>query len=144
MAKIDKRVQRINDVFNSSRTEKRVQWEYINQKGVDFANDNQLTDEERVALEEQGMPTFTINRILPVVEMLNFYATANKPRWQAVGVDGSDTDVAAVFSDMADYIWDLSDGSSLYANCVNDAVTKGVGYMPVSYTHLTLPTKRIV
>ena len=31
MAKTDKRVQRINDVFNSSRTEKRVQWEYINQ-----------------------------------------------------------------------------------------------------------------
>ena len=78
------------------------------------------------------MPTFTINRIIPIVEMLNFYVTANQPRWQAVGVDGSDTDVAAVFSDMADYIWDLSDGSSLYANCVNDAVTKGVGYLHVT------------
>jgi hypothetical protein len=64
--------------------------------------------------------------------MLNFYATANKPRWQAIGVDGSDIDVAAVFSDMADYVWDLSDGSSLYANCVNDAITKGVGYMQVA------------
>tara|TARA_E500000305_G_scaffold55010_1_gene43878 strand:+ start:6632 stop:8932 length:2301 start_codon:yes stop_codon:yes gene_type:complete len=130
--KMTKAVQRIHDMFNIANGENRSQWEYINQKGVDFANDNQLTDEERVALEEQGMPTFTINRILPVVEMLNFYATANKPRWQAVGVDGSDTDVAAVFSDMADYIWDLSDGSSLYANCVNDAVTKGVGYMHVT------------
>ncbi|QDP60876.1 MAG: putative portal protein [Prokaryotic dsDNA virus sp.] len=130
--KITKEVQRIHDLFEIANGENRAQWEYINQKGVDFANDNQLTDEERVTLEEQGMPTFTINRILPVVEMLNFYATANKPRWQAVGVDGSDTDVAAVFSDMADYIWDLSDGSSLYANCVNDSVTKGVGYMHVT------------
>ena len=130
--KVTKQVQRIHNMFEIANGENRAQWEYINQKGVDFANDNQLTDEERVLLEEQGMPTFTINRILPVVEMLNFYATANKPRWQAIGTDGSDTDIAAVFSDMADYIWDLSDGSSLYANCVNDSVTKGIGYLHVT------------
>jgi hypothetical protein len=133
MAKrVDKNAQRINNVFDEANSAERAQWEYINQKGVDFSNDNQLTDEERISLEEQGMPTFTINRILPVVEMLNFYATANKPRWQAIGVEGSDIDVAAIFSDMADYVWDLSDGSSLYANCVNDAITKGIGYMQVS------------
>ena len=62
-------------------------------------------------------------------EMLNFYATANKPRWQAIGAEGSDIDVASVFSDMADYIWDNSDGSTLYANAINDAITKGVGYL---------------
>jgi len=133
MAKrVDKNATRINDIFEIANSSERAQWEYVNQKGVDFANDNQLTDEERILLEEQGMPTFTINRILPVVEMLNFYATANKPRWQAIGVDGSDIDVAAMFSDMADYVWDLSDGSSLYANCVNDSITKGVGYMQVA------------
>ena len=133
MAKrIDKMAQKVQQVFELADCEQRAQWEYINQKGVDFANDNQITDEERVALEEQGMPTFTINRILPVVEMLNFYATANKPRWQAVGTEGSDIDVAAVFSDMADYIWDLSNGSSLYSNCAHDCITKSLGYMMVS------------
>ena len=132
MAKrIDKNAQRINNVFDEANSAERAQWEYVNQKGVDFSNDNQITDEERISLEEQGMPTFTINRILPVVEMLNFYATANKPRWQAIGVDGSDIDVAAIFSDMADYVWDLSDGSSLYANCVNDAITKSIGYLMI-------------
>ena len=128
----DKNAQRIHQMFDLANSASRTQWEYINQKGCDFSNDNQLTDEERMALEDQGMPTFTINRILPVVEMLNFYATANKPRWQAVGVEGSDIDVAAVFSDMADYVWDLSTGSSLYANCVNDSITKSLGYMIVT------------
>ena len=132
MAKIDKRVQRINDVFNASRTEKRVQWEYINQKGFDFANDNQLTESERIQLEEQGMPTFTINRIIPVVEMLNFYATAKTPRWQAVGADGSDSDAAAVFSDVADYIWYHSKGDTLLSNAVNDSITKSIGYLLVT------------
>ncbi len=78
------------------------------------------------------MPTFTINRILPVVEMLNFYATANNPRWQAIGVEGSDSDVAAVFSDLSDYIWNLSDGSALYSNAINDAICKSIGYILVT------------
>ena len=127
----DKKAERVQAIFDIANGESRTQWEYVNQKGFDFSNDNQLTESERIALEEQGMPTFTINRIMPVVEMLNFYATANKPRWQAIGTDGSDTDVAAVFSDMADYIWDLSDGSSLYANAINDSICKGVGYLQV-------------
>ena len=133
MAKrVDKKAQRIKKIFENVNGKNRTQWEYVNQKGFDFAHDNQLTEHERSILEEQGMPTFTINRIMPVVEMLNFYATANKPRWQAVGVDGSDTDTAAVFSDIADYIWDLSDGSTLYANAINDCITKSMGYLMVT------------
>ena len=129
--KMSKKAERIRKLFNSSNSATRAQWEYVNQKGFDFANDNQLTEEERLSLEEQGMPTFTINRIIPVVEMLNFYATANQPRWQAVATEGSDSDIAALFSDVADYIWYISDGSTLYANAINDAVTKGIGYLQV-------------
>ena len=103
----DKIAERIKEMYQYSKTDNRVQWEYINQKGYDFANDNQLSYDEKVALEEQGMPTFTINRIIPVVEMLNFYATANNPRWQAVGITGDDSDVASVYSDIADYILNL-------------------------------------
>jgi len=132
MAKTDKEAKRIRQLFQNVNGSTRTQWEYINQKGFDFANDNQLSENERIALEEQGMPTFTINRIMPVVEMLNFYATAKTPRWQAIAVTGDDTDVAAVYSDMADYVWNLSDGSTLFANCVNDAITKSIGYMMVT------------
>ena len=131
----DKKAERIRNIFNKANTASRIQWERINQKGFDFANDNQITEAERIALEEQGMPTFTINRITPVVEMLNFYATANNPRWQAVGAEGSDTDVAAVFSDMADYIWDGSNGVALYGNAINDAITKSMGYVLVTVDH---------
>mgnify|MGYP003650831233 CR=1 FL=1 len=128
----DKMAEKVARVYQYSKTDNRVQWEYINQKGCDFANDNQLSYDEKVALEEQGMPTFTINRIIPVVEMLNFYATAKSPRWQAVGTDGSDSDVASVFSDIADYIWNLSDGDTLLSNAINDAVTKSLGYLMVT------------
>ena len=128
----DKKAERVKQLFNKVNSNNRVQWEYVNQKGYDFSNDNQLTETERELLEQQGMPTFTINRITPVVEMLNFYATANTPRWQAVAADGSDTDVAALFSDMADYLWYNSDANTLYANAVNDSITKSIGYLQVA------------
>ena len=127
-----KKVDQIRELYNLSNNWTRSQWQYINQKGYEFAHDEQLSHEEKSALQNQGMPTFTINRILPVVEMLNFYATANSPRWQAIGVDGSDSDVAAVFSDLSDYIWNLSDGSALYSNAINDAITKSIGYVLVT------------
>ena len=129
---MDKKAQRIQKLFESAESASRSQWEYINQKGFDFANDNQLSEAERQTLQEQGMPDFTINRIIPVVEMLNFYATANQPRWQAVGAEGSDIDVAAVFSDIADYTWAESDGASIYANAINDAITRSIGYLLVT------------
>tara|TARA_Y100001938_G_scaffold144298_1_gene218622 strand:+ start:120 stop:2423 length:2304 start_codon:yes stop_codon:yes gene_type:complete len=126
------RADEVRQLFNLSNNWTRKQWEIINQKGYEFAHDEQMSQQEKDALEEQGMPTFTINRILPVVEMLNFYATANNPRWQAVGIEGSDTDLAAVMSDLSDYVWGNSEGATLYTNAVNDCVTKGIGYLLVS------------
>ena len=124
-----KRADQVRELYKLSNNWTRKQWEFINQKAYDFAHDEQLTQVEKDLLEDQGMPTFTINRILPVVEMLNFYATANNPRWQAIGIEGSDSDVASVFGNLADYIWQLSDGSTLYSNAINDAICKSVGYM---------------
>ena len=127
-----KKADQIRELYNLSNNWTRQQWQFVNQKGYEFAHDEQLSSGEKKSLEDQGMPTFTINRILPVVDMINFYATANNPSWQAVGVEGSDSDVAAVFSDLADYIWSLSDGSTLYANAINDSICKGLGYLLVN------------
>ena len=97
-----KKSDEIRQLYHLANSWTRKQWERVNQKGYEFAHDEQLSDVEKESLEEQGMPTFTINRILPVVEMLNFYATAKNPRWQAIGSEGSDTDVASVISDLTD------------------------------------------
>ena len=130
--KTDKTANRVKSLYDSLNNSFREKWESTNQQGYDFYLDNQLSATEKEALEETGMPTFTINRVIPVVEMLNYYATASDPRWQAVGVEGSDSGIAAVFSDIADYIWSNSDGQSLYSNVINDAITKSVGYLLVT------------
>ena len=126
------KADRVRDLYVNLNGASRQRWEKINQQGHDFYLDNQLTQDESDVLERQGMPTFTINRIIPIVEMLNFYVTANQPRWQAVGTEGSDVDVASVHADIADYIWYESDGQSKFSQVINDAATKSAGYFKVS------------
>ena len=82
-------------------------------------------------LEESGMPTFTINRITPIIEIMKYFVTANNPKWKAVGATGDDADVAQVHSDIADYCWYLSNGKSLYSQIVLDSLTKGLGFFLV-------------
>ena len=109
----------------------RQRWQTLSQKGYDFYLNEQLSKEEKDALEESGMPTFTINRVTPIVEIMKYFVTANNPKWKAVGATGDDVDVAQVHSDIADYCWYLSNGKSLYSQIALDALTKGVGYFLV-------------
>jgi len=131
MAK-SKKADQIRQLYNLSNNSTRTQWQTVNQEGYEFAHDEQISSDDKRSLVSQGMPTYTINRILPVVDMLNFYATANNPRWQAIGIEGSDSAVAAVYSDLSDYVWHNSNGTTLYANAINDCVTKSIGYLLVS------------
>ena len=118
-------------LWDRANSTDRAKWRSKSQKGYDFYLDEQLTEVEQDSLEEAGMPTFTINRILPIIEIMKYFVTANNPRWKAVGATGDDVDVAQVHSDIADYSWYLSNGKSLYSQVIMDSLTKGVGYFLV-------------
>ena len=109
----------------------RSKWYLKSQKGYDFYLDEQLSEADRDSLEEAGMPTFTINRILPIIEIMRYFVTANNPRWKAVGVTGDDVDIAQVHSELADYCWHLSNGKSVYGQVILDSLVKGLGYFLV-------------
>ena len=109
----------------------RSKWRSKSQKGYDFYLDEQLTMDEQKSLEESGMPSFTINRILPIVEIMKYFVTANSPRWKAVGATGDDTDIAQIHSELSDYCWNLSNGNSVYGQVILDSLVKGIGYFLV-------------
>ena len=132
MARKSKKLpQEISNLFQKANSSERQLWESNAQKSYEFFLGEQLTSEEKDELRNGGMPDFIINRITPVVEMMKFFATANTPRWQAVGAEASDADVAAVHSDIADYCWYNSNGGSIYSSVIQDALVKGIGYMQV-------------
>jgi len=132
MARGNKKVvDQVHDLYRKSNASSRRKWENISQQSYEFFLGDQLTEDEHDELRSAGMPNFTVNRITPVIEMMKFFATANTPRWQAVGAEGSDADVAAVHADIADYCWYNSNGDSIYAQVIQDSLVKGVGYIQV-------------
>ena len=126
-----KRAQINKQLWERAANTQRQKWQSLSQKGFDFYLNEQLSKKEVDALEESGMPTFIINRVTPIVEIMKYFVTANNPRWKAVGATGDDVDTAQVHSDIADYCWYLSNGKSLYSQVVLDSLTKGVGYFLV-------------
>ena len=126
-----KQSERIYQMWNASNCEERIKWQSDSQKGYDFYLNEQLTQDELETLRESGMPTFEINRITPIIETMKYFVTANNPKWKAVAVEGSDTNIAQVHSDISEYCWSLSNGKSVYSSVVLDTLTKGIGYFYV-------------
>ena len=133
MARVTKKskAQVNKQIWDKANNSHRQRWQTVSQKGYDFYLNEQLTKDEQTMLEESGMPTFTINRITPIIEIMKYFVTANNPKWKAVGATGDDADVAQVHSDIADYCWYLSNGKSLYSQIVLDSLTKGLGFFLV-------------
>ena len=126
-----KKAEQNKHLWDKANSSHRQRWHVLSQKGYDFYLNEQLTKDETDTLNEAGMPTFTINRVTPIIEIMKYFVTANNPRWKAVGATGDDTDVAQVHSDIADYCWYNSNGKSIYSQVVLDSLTKGIGYFMV-------------
>ena len=122
------KAENIQHLFTQANTSQRRQWQFKAQKAYEFYLGDQLSQDEIKTLEESGMPTFIINRITPVIETMKFFVTSGNPRWQAVAAEGSDVDLAAVHSSIADYCWYNSNGGSLYGQIILDSLVKGIGY----------------
>ena len=126
-----KRAETNKQLWDKANSSHRQRWQVLSQKGYDFYLNEQLTKEETDSLNEAGMPTFTIIRVTPIIEIMKYFVTANNPRWKAVGATGDDVDVAQVNSEIADYCWYYSNGKSIYSQVVLDSLTKGIGYFMV-------------
>ena len=124
-----KKAERIRQLFVQSDNRHRRKWRKQEQLGYDFSLNDQLTQNQITDLEDSGMPTFTINMITPILEIMKFFLTAKNPRWNAVGADGSDTDIASVHSSLIEYCWYISSGRQVFSQITDDALRKSRGYM---------------
>lgn len=128
-----KRAADLYTLFTAANTAERQNWEYNSSRCEDFYNDRQLTAEELTDLKKATMPTFTVNRVTPVVEIMKYFLTAGRPRWKTVGRDtgGYDTRTGQIHVALSDYCYDLSDGNTRYSQVVHDSLVKQCGYMHI-------------
>lgn len=133
MAKTQKeRAQDIIKLYHATNGSYRQEWKEDNQKGYDFYLGDQLTADEEARLEEAGMPTFVVNHTTPLIELMRYFATAKNPRWNAVGSESSDIDIAHVHSSIVEYDWTESNGQKVYGDVVLNALTKSKGYFLIT------------
>ena len=118
-------------LFDKANSYYRKKWFTDSQKSMDFYLNDQLSAKELEDLREGGMPDFIINRISPAIDIMKFFVTANNPRWQAIGTEGSDADIAHVHTIITEYCWHLSDGKSLFGQVIQDALVKGMGLFKI-------------
>ena len=62
-------------LWDRANTSHRSRWQAISQKGYDFYLNEQLTKSEEESLQEAGMPSFIINRVTPIVEIMKYFVT---------------------------------------------------------------------
>lgn len=131
MKTISKRAQQIKSLYLNARTSQRASWQGSSEMAFNFYLGNQITKEEKKRLDDKKMPSFIINKITPQIELMMYFLTARNPRWQAVGVDETDSTQADIHAKIAQYVYTISSGQTQLAQIIRDALSKSIGYAKV-------------
>ena len=121
----EQKTEEIFEAYQGAQDE----WKMEADKNEKFAMGSQWTKKQVNILKSRGQAAVSINAITWAIEQLKALLTANKPRFQAVAREDSDTKKAAVISILLEYMWDISDGNSELKNAIDDYAKLGRGVM---------------
>lgn len=113
--------------YNSSREP----WAQKFQESIEFRAGAQWTQEQQEVLEQRGQAPIVVNRIHPIVETAKALLTYNSPQFRATGREDSDRETAKVFSDLFQYIWQISQGDLELKQAIDDYYVGGMGALMV-------------
>jgi len=95
----------------------------------EFRNGIQWTKEQVDSLRKRAQEPLVVNVIYPAVEQAKAMLTANSPRFQSTGREGSDVKTGQTFSDLMSWVWENSKGNTELKEVVDDYYVKGMGCM---------------
>lgn len=108
-------------------------WEKRAREDEDFSRGAQITREEEAYLEANQLSPVVVNIIEPSVEQAIALLTANNPRFTSTGREDSDVKTGRVFSNLMEYIWQVSDGNTHLKYAIRDYYVKGRGVLMAYY-----------
>ena len=127
---IDEEVQLTRELFHDYKSAREL-WAQKFQESVEFRAGAQWTNEERDTLEARGQAPIVVNRIHPIVETAKSLLTYNSPQFRSTGREDSDRETAKVFSDLFQYIWQISAGDEELKQAIDDYYVGGMGVLQV-------------
>ena len=123
-------VELTRELFTDYKSAREL-WAQKFQEAVEFRAGAQWSNEERDALEARGQAPIVVNRIHPIVETAKSLLTYNSPQFRSTGREDSDRDTAKVFSDLFQYIWQISAGDEELKQAIDDYYVGGMGVLQV-------------
>ena len=115
------------DVYSKERDS----WAKHAKEDKEFRLGRQWTKEQEDTLLARGQAPIVVNRIHPAVEAAKAMLTANRPSFRVAPREDSDNKVANILSSLLSYMYDISDGSTVIRQTVDDYYTMGIGYINV-------------
>ena len=117
----------IYDIYSKERDN----WSKNAKEDKEFRLGRQWTREQEETLKARGQAPIVVNRIHPAVEAAKSMLTANRPSFRVAPREDSDNKVAQVMSSLLAYMFDISDGTTVIRQTIDDYYTMGVGYINV-------------
>lgn len=133
---MDKKVRQYSDE-SARQTEKmffnyesmRQHWSKQALDDDEFRNGVQWSDEQIKELKSRGQVPLVVNVIHPAVEQAKALLTYNKPKFQSVAREDSDTKIGRLFSDLMAWVWDVNAGNVCLKQAIDDYYVKGAGWL---------------
>lgn len=109
--------------------EHRQEWAKQVQDDDEFRNNNQISDELKIQLQQLNQSPASFNIIHPTVELAKQMLTENQPKFQTAAREDSDVESARYVSDLLTYIWQNSEGNAEFARNVDDFYVRSMGVL---------------
>ena len=126
----NKEVQESKELWTQYNTS-RDTWAQKFQEAIEFRAGAQWTKEQQEMLEAKGQAPIVVNRIHPIVETAKSLLTYNSPQFRSTGREDSDRRTSKVFSDLFQYMWEISQGDLELKQAIDDYYVGGMGVMQV-------------
>jgi len=128
--KIHKEVMKSLEILEEYQKD-REEWAVKFFEDQQFRTGVQWTAEQIEVLEKRGQSPIVVNRIHPIVETAKALLTFNKPQFRSTGREDSDRKTAKIWSDLAQWVWEISNGNEELKQAIDDYYVGGLGYMMV-------------
>ena len=108
-------------------------WREEAKEDFEFTAGKQWTDEEIQQFQTDGRPAITINRILPLMNILSGYQRLNRYDIDFLGRTADDVELCQVRRGMTKYIMDRCDYDAVESQVFLDCAIGGLGWFGVRY-----------
>jgi len=127
MIESDKKAIYVKELYDRW-SDARKEWEDHAREDIDFYLGNHFSEDEAQALAERNQSNIPLDRIYSAIEQFKAIITSKPPKFSAMPREDSDSDLAAVWRTIMDYIWNISDGNEVFKQTIHDYSVTGLGY----------------